>query len=126
MRHLLTFVVTFRLALTVPGQDFTSPRLDAITSWIGNSYGGGKKWVQQDIHAMAVMPDGTVFTNVGWDEAGGNAGEFRDGELVRYAMHTHGWGYQGGEAVAANSRYVYLGVELSLIHISEPTRLGMI
>lgn len=112
MRHLLTFVVTFRLALTVPGQDFTSPRLDAITSWIGNSYGGGKKWVQQDIHAMAVMPDGTVFTNVGWDEAGGNAGEFRDGELVRYAMHTHGWGNQGGEAVAANSRYVYLGVEV--------------
>jgi len=112
MRHLLTFVVTFGLALTVPGQDFTSPRLDAITSWIGNSYGGGRKWVQQDIHAMAVMPDGTVFTNVGWDEAGGNAGEFRDGELVRYAMHTHGWGYQGGEAVAANSRCVYLGVEV--------------
>lgn len=104
------FLILFALAATAQGQGFTSPRLDAVTSWIGNSYGGGKKWVQQDIHAMAVMPDGTVFTNVGWDEAGGNAGEFRDGELIRYAMHTHGWGYEGGEAVAANSRYVYLSV----------------
>ena len=94
-------------------QEFTSPRLNAIASWIGNSYGGGKKWVQQDIRAMTVMSDGTVFTNVYWDEAGGNAGEYRDGDLIRYAMHTHGWGYQGGEAVAANSRYVYLAVEVT-------------
>src|SRR5579871_3342341 len=91
-------------------QDFKSPALDAVTSWIGNTYGGGEKWVQQDIHAMTVMPDGTVFTNVGWDEAGGNAGEYRDGALVRYAKHTHGWGNTGGEAIAANSRYVYLAM----------------
>ena len=100
------------LALAARAQDFTSPRIEAVTSWIGNSYGGGKKWVQQDIHAMAVLPDGTVFTNVEWDEAGGNAGEYRDGELIRYALHTHGWGNGGGEAVAANSRYVFLGVEV--------------
>src|SRR6266571_8317895 len=80
------------LALAAHAQDFSSPRLEAVTSWIGNSYGGAKKWVQQDIHAMAVTPDGTVFTNVQWDEAGGNAGEYRDGELIRYGLHTHGWG----------------------------------
>ena len=91
-------------------QDFTSPRVEAVTSWIGNTYGGGKQWVQQDIHAMAVMPDGTVFTNVGWDEAGGNAGEYRDGALVRYALHTHGWGNDGGEAVAANAKYVFVAM----------------
>ncbi len=115
MRNFQKLVICWGLAwtmqgLAVQGQDFTSPRLDAVTSWVGNSYGGGEKWVQQDIRAMAVMPDGTVFTNVAWDEAGGNAGEYRDGKLIRYAMHTHGWGYQGGAAVAANSRYVYLGV----------------
>lgn len=93
-------------------QEFKSPRLDGTTSWIGNSYGGATKWVQQDIHAMTVTPDGTVFTNVEWDEAGGNAGEYRDGELIRYALHTHGWGNNGGEAVASNSRYVFLGVEV--------------
>ncbi len=68
--------------------------------------------MQQDVHAMAVMPDGTVFTNVGWDEAGGNAGEYRDGELIRYARHTHGWGNNGGEAVAVNAKYVYLAVSV--------------
>ncbi len=97
-------------------QDFSSPRLDAVTSWIGNTYGGAQKWVQQDISALTVMADGTVFTNVGWDEAGGNAGEYRDGELIRYAGHTHGWGNQGGEAVAANSRYLYVGVAMENEH----------
>ncbi|MEZ0388671.1 MAG: hypothetical protein ACAI34_16480 [Verrucomicrobium sp.] len=95
-----------------PVQVFTSPRLEAQTSWLGNSYGGGTQWVQQDVHAMTVMPDGTVFTNVPWDEAGGNAGEYRDGKLIRYGKHTHGWGHNGGEAVAANSRYVYVGVRV--------------
>lgn len=114
-RHCL-FLFAAVLALAVfdsAAQDFTSPRLDAVTSWIGNSYGGAKQWVQQDIHAMTVMPDGTVFTDVEWDEAGGNAGEFKDGALVRYGKHTHGWGNGGGEAVAANSRYVYFGVSMS-------------
>ena len=32
--------------------EFTSTALPAVSSWIGNSYGGAKKWVQQDIAAM--------------------------------------------------------------------------
>lgn len=107
------FVALATTILPVAAQDFTSPKLEAVTSWIGNSYGGAKQWVQQDIRALAVMTDGTVFTNVEWDEAGGNAGEFRDGALIRYGKHTHGWGNGGGEAVAANSRYVYLAVSMS-------------
>jgi hypothetical protein len=94
------------------GQEFNSPRLEAVTSWIGNTYGGAKKWVQQDIHALAVTADGTVFTNVPWDEGGGNVGEYREGELVHFAGHTHGWGANGGEAVAANAKYVYFGMEM--------------
>jgi len=105
------------------GQEFTSPPLDALTSWIGNSYGGGEKWVQQDIHAMAVLPDGTVYTNVGWDEAGGNAGEYRDGALIRYARHTHGWGNTGGDAVAANAQFVYLDMAVGNEsgHLKDPS-----
>ena len=93
-------------------QDFNSPKLDAVTSWIGNTYGGGQKWVQQDIHALTVTIDGNVFTNVPWDEGGGNVGHYKDGELVRYARRTHGWGANGGEAVAANSKYVFFGMEM--------------
>lgn len=116
IRHSFRLVLAAAITLSAAAQDFSSPQLDAVTSWIGNSYGGAKKWVQQDIHAITVLPDGSVFTNVGWDEAGGNCGEYRDGELIRYALHTHGWGNQGGEAVAANSRYVFIGVAMENEH----------
>lgn len=88
---------------------FDSPRLPVACSWVGNSFAGAKGWVQQDVHALTVASDGTVFTNVEWEEGGGNVGEYREGRLVRYARHTHGWGAMGGEAIAANARYVYIG-----------------
>ena len=44
MKRLLLF--TTLLAATAAAQDFTSPALPAITSWMGNSYGGAEKWVQ--------------------------------------------------------------------------------
>jgi hypothetical protein len=89
---------------------FNSPALPQVTSWMGNTYAGAKKWVQQDIRALAVTDDGTVFTNVEWEEGGGNVGEYRAGELIRYAKHTHGWGASGGVSVAANSNYVFIGM----------------
>ncbi len=91
---------------------FQHPELAQVTSWLGNSYPGAKRWVQQDIRAMAVTDDGTVFTNVEWEEGGGNVGEYRDGALVRYAMHTHGWGAGGGLSVAVNSNYVFMGMAM--------------
>jgi hypothetical protein len=39
---------------------FESPPLKHATSWIGNTYAGAQKWVQQDIHAMTVTADGNV------------------------------------------------------------------
>ncbi|MBN2475148.1 MAG: hypothetical protein JXB62_11105 [Pirellulales bacterium] len=90
-------------------RSFDSPRLPAECSWLGNSFPGADAWIQQDIRALTVTPDGTVLTNVEWEEGGGNVGEYRDGRLVRYARHTHGWGALGGEAIAANAGYVYLG-----------------
>ena len=91
---------------------FQSPALPHATSWVGNTYPGVPGWVQQDIRAMAVTPDGTVFTNVEWEEGGGNVGEYRDGVLVRYAKHTHGWGAGGGVSVAVNSKYVFIGMAM--------------
>jgi hypothetical protein len=88
---------------------FTSPTLPVVTSWLGNTHAGAQRWVQQDIAALTVMPDGTVFTNVPWEEGGGNCTEYRDGQAVRTAGHTHGWGFNGGVAIAANSRYVFIG-----------------
>ena len=85
-----------------------SPSLDVRTSWIGNSLPGAEGWVQQDIAAMAVADDGAVYTNVYWDEAGGEASIYRDGRVLGAARHTHGWGYHGGRAVAINNRYVFI------------------
>jgi sugar lactone lactonase YvrE len=77
------------------------------TSWIGNSHGGGESWVQQDIKGMLVTPDGTVYANVDWDEAGREVGVYRNGRPIAMAGHSHGWGYHGGTAIAVNSNYVY-------------------
>ncbi|MCL2710325.1 MAG: hypothetical protein FWE95_05545 [Planctomycetaceae bacterium] len=86
------------------------------TSWLGNTYGGlnpatGRgQWVQQDIAAMHVTPDGTVYTNVPWEEAGGNCMMYKDGEMLGSARYTHGWGFNGGKAVAVNDKYVFIAV----------------
>ena len=86
------------------------------TSWLGNSFGGldpetGKgQWVQQDIAAMHVCADGTVYTNVPWEEAGGNCSMYKDGKMLGSAGHTHGWGFNGGKAVAANDKYVFIAL----------------
>lgn len=85
------------------------PLRNVTVSWLGNSFPGAEKWVQQDIHAMAVAPDGSVYTNVEWDEAGRNVGIYKDGDVVGIARHTHGWGYEGGRAIALNSRYLFIG-----------------
>jgi sugar lactone lactonase YvrE len=77
-------------------------------SWIGNTFDGNPNWVLQDVADIFVDPDGTLFTNVVWDEGGGNVQAYRDGKIVATAFHTHGWGYEGGEAVAANSKYLFI------------------
>jgi hypothetical protein len=80
----------------------SSPRLEYESSWIGNSYPGGQRWVPQDIDHIFVTADGTVYSNVHWEEGGGNVTAFKDGEVLGPARRTHGWGNQGGYAVAAN------------------------
>ena len=80
-----------------------------VTSWIGNTWGyGDQRWMQIDIQAIAVTPQGDVFTNAPWDEAGGELGQYRNGELLRHGGETHGWGMMGGDAIAANDEYVYV------------------
>ena len=41
--------------------------LQARTSWIGNTFGfGDGVWTQINITAIAVTPDGRVYTNAPW------------------------------------------------------------
>ncbi|WP_016879659.1 hypothetical protein [Chlorogloeopsis fritschii] len=80
------------------------------TSWIGNSFGGGKKWVQINVHDIYVTPDGTVYTNTPWDEAGREVGIYKNGDVIGKAEQTHGWGRFGGVAIAVDTKYMYVAM----------------
>ncbi len=83
--------------------------LPCEVSWVGNDWCGNSGWILQDVDDLLVTPEGDVYTHVGWEEGGGNVMLFdRDGEWKGTAMHTHGWGYGGGEAVAVNAKYVFI------------------
>jgi len=85
------------------------------TSWIGNSFGGGDKWVQIQISGMYVAPDGTIYTNSLWDEAGREVGIYRNGDVVGKADDLHGWGRNGGVAITADKKYIYVAMKQSEI-----------
>ena len=93
------------------------PNISYKTSWIGNTFGGGSKWVQNQISTIYVAnDDGTVYTNSVWDEAGREAGIYRDaeaidsGDAIGKASELHGWGRGGGDAVTANGKYLYVAM----------------
>ena len=90
------------------------PALSYRTSWIGNTWGyKDQRWVQIDVEALAVTPQGDVFTNTPWDEGGGEIGHYRDGQLLGYAGESHGWGMGGGDAIAVNDDYVFAAQTVS-------------
>jgi hypothetical protein len=87
--------------------------LNAKTSWIGNTFGfGDGTWTQINITAIAVAPDGKVYTNAPWDESGAEASTYQNGKMLGFAGGTHGWGTGGGNAIALNRRYVYMAVSV--------------
>ena len=88
-------------AVTVPGT--------YTTTWVGNSVARGMRHIQQGIDGLAVTPDGTVYTNVAWDEGTYNVTQFNSaGRLITDAGHTAGWGFGGGGGVTANSHYLFI------------------
>ncbi|MCC8393845.1 hypothetical protein LJ656_14705 [Paraburkholderia sp. MMS20-SJTR3] len=88
-------------------------QLNYTTSWIGNSFGfGDGKWMQQDIQAISVGADGTVYTNAPWDESGSEIAAYRAGDKLAVAGSTHGWGAAGGDAVAVNRSYLYAAMSI--------------
>jgi hypothetical protein len=90
-------------------------------SWIGNTFAGQNnyfgsptsKWVPQDVYDIFVTKDGTIYTCTLWEEGGANVTQIKDADVKRIAYGTHGWGYEGGQAVTANSKYVYFGGKMN-------------
>jgi hypothetical protein len=78
--------------------------LSYTTTWVGNSFGGGPKWVQNFNNQMQVLPDGTVYLASFWDEGGREVGIYRDGDVVGQLQDTH---MRGGFAVAVGGGYAW-------------------
>lgn len=111
LRRSLAIAVLATLACASSVQTIAAPQLPVTTSWIGNTYGYGQgTWTQIDITAIAVTPEGKVFTNAPWDESGGEISVYQDGKMLGFAGGTHGWGGGGGNAVAVNGRYLFAAV----------------
>ena len=84
-------------------------RLDVTSSWFANS-NADARFMPQGIEGMYVTPDGTTFTNICWEEGGGNVAVVSPDGEVQPRPHVpgyHGWGHSGGRAVAANSKYIF-------------------
>ncbi|MBD2625380.1 hypothetical protein [Trichormus variabilis] len=88
----------------------TSSTLTYQTSWLGNTIGKGKLRVQNNIEAMYVTANGEIYTNTQWDEAGGEAGIYKDGKVIAFLEDTHGWSRLGGKAVTVDSKYIYIAM----------------
>ena len=85
-----------------------APALQYSTTWLGNTFGGGSRWVQNFIEGLYVAPDGTVYAASTWDEACREFGIYKGGDIVGNCLDTHGWGMGGGTAVTANEKYLFI------------------
>ena len=85
--------------------------LEHRPTWLGNDYEYGPDVMTisghtpHNIHDIWVLADGTVFTNVPWEERGGNVIAFKQGEWV-LDVRTGNSG--GGRTITATADYLYL------------------
>ena len=82
----------------------SEPPLRYATTWVGNTFGGGPKWVQNFAENLHILPDGTCIVGSFWDEAGREVGIYKEGQPVGKLDHTH---MRGGKAVAATDKYIF-------------------
>ncbi|BAZ27762.1 NHL repeat-containing protein [Cylindrospermum sp. NIES-4074] len=107
---LIVGIIVATLGITTDWTNTGTAASTYKTSWIGNSVGSGKLRVQNNIEAMYVASNGTVYTNSHWDEAGAEAGIYKDGKVIAVLDDTHGWSRGGGKAVIANNKYIYIAM----------------
>ncbi|NDJ20349.1 hypothetical protein GS682_01535 [Nostoc sp. B(2019)] len=103
-------VIVTSIGITTDWATTGTPALTYKTSWIGNTFGSGNLRVQNNIEAMYVAANGTVYTNSHWDEAGAEAQIYKDGKVINAIGDTHGWSRSGGKAVTVNSKYIYIAM----------------
>lgn len=101
---LLSWIALSSSLLGAVGANDAPSHFTYRTTWLGNSFGGGPKWVQNFNDQMQVLPDGTVYLASFWDEGGREVGIYKNGEVIGKLEHTH---MRGGFAVAVGGRYAW-------------------
>jgi len=104
-------------AQTLPGS--------VSASWMGQSLGTGTLGegtilgihVQALIQGMVTGPDGTCYTNSGWDEAGNDCSWYKNGQFVGRDFFS-GMGGEYKEAVAVNGTTEYQGANNDIYYWS--------
>ncbi len=95
------------------------------TSWLGNTYGfGDRRWTPNSVEALAVTPDGILFTNALWDEGGGEITMIRNGGVAGVAESTHGWGNNGGDAIAVGDGYLFAAARITNVGNTQAGKPG--
>ncbi|MFW6107057.1 MAG: SMP-30/gluconolactonase/LRE family protein [bacterium] len=76
------------------------------TTWFGSSWPGGPKWMQTSISYLTALPDGTVLTASGWDEAHRESTLYsKDGEIVA------GVSPAKSRVIGGDQRFIYVKAE---------------
>ena len=84
--------------------------LNYTTSWIGNSQPPHEGTSVQDcFNSLWVAPDGTCYTNSGWDEQHYASGVYRQGRLVGRMNYLDVSGGKGGIGIAGDDKFIYFG-----------------
>jgi hypothetical protein len=70
MKKLFLYLGCFMLIIHSAHGQAKRLTTDVKTTWVGNTFGGGDKWVQNFVEQTKVYPDGSINVKCNWDEAG--------------------------------------------------------
>ncbi len=100
------------LAQAISSGAVAAAQLQYESSWIGNTFSGTPGWIPHDIDDIFVAADGTVYTNVRWEENRNNVVAIKDGE---YVAGISPFDFTGGgnvpravgKAITGNEQYIF-------------------
>ncbi len=109
-------VLALGLTISAHAEPEQIPELDFRASWVGNSFAGHGKWVQNNFQSLHVTPEGVAIAVTYWDEAGRCIGLHYQGEVNEELLQQYdgeggheawGWG-TASVGVTAGDEYIYV------------------
>ena len=113
MKKTIKLMLIVAAVLQIAALNISAQQVSNVTnSWFGNSNANDQIHMPQGIEDVFVTGDGAVYSNVQWEEGGGQLTCVKDG-VVSHGWGNHGRGRLGGNAITANSKFVYYSQTIS-------------